>query len=231
MNCGLAINSVFSPNLPVNNPEKFLMPEIILIRHGETFFNTLGKLQGQSNSPLSKLGVLQSQAVAARFTYTKPDLIISSDLGRATQTAQIISEKLNLHYCTEEAFRESKFGDFEGLSWLEIESRYGKKIVQQLKSRHMDIAPPKGESYRDSLYRMINRMNELKSQKQFSKILIVTHGLLIVNFIYWILSIQEKTPPNIHIGNTSVTSLTFQKNIWYLNTIGDTSHLKSASTI
>ena len=65
--------------------------KIILIRHGETVFNTEGKIQGSLDSPLTKIGVQQAQAVARRLRSEPLAKIYTSDLGRALETAKLIA--------------------------------------------------------------------------------------------------------------------------------------------
>ena len=67
-----------------------------LARHGQTVWNTLGQTQGHGNSPLTELGELQAKDLAEAMKEHKIDMIFSSDLGRAVQTAEIIGKEIGV---------------------------------------------------------------------------------------------------------------------------------------
>jgi len=88
--------------------------KIILVRHGQTLWNNIGKYQGHTDVPLSKTGIEQASKVAKRLKNDKITAIYSSDLKRAKQTAEIIALEHNLPVITNTRFREINFGVWEG---------------------------------------------------------------------------------------------------------------------
>ncbi|MCL5103560.1 MAG: histidine phosphatase family protein [Armatimonadetes bacterium] len=100
------------------------MITLYLVRHGETEYNRQGRIQGQGDSPLTPLGVLQAEAVATRLAGETFAAIYSSDLGRAQSTAEIIAARHNLPVQTTPLLREAAFGIIQGLTRAEVETRF-----------------------------------------------------------------------------------------------------------
>lgn len=96
---------------------------ILLIRHGQSEWNLLGRWQGQADPPLTDLGRAQARSAARRLGVV--DAIWSSDLQRAAETATIISGELGVGpVVLDEDLRERQAGEWEGLTRDEIEDRY-----------------------------------------------------------------------------------------------------------
>ena len=82
------------------------MTELVLIRHGETDWNAQRRIQGHLDIPLNHAGLAQAEAIGERFRGTDIDVLVSSDLGRAMQTAAPISEGSTLPVLSEARLRE-----------------------------------------------------------------------------------------------------------------------------
>lgn len=90
------------------------MPKkIILIRHGETEYNKIGKAQGQLDIPLNKLGFIQAKKVAQQLKNEVIDVIYSSDLKRPLQTIRPLAKLKNLTIKTNKKLRERHLGIFQ----------------------------------------------------------------------------------------------------------------------
>ena len=96
------------------------MMKIMLVRHGLTFWNTIGKLQGSTDVHLSPDGLHQARLLAAHCPFNVADAIYSSPLSRAVDTAVILSNKFNAHVQIIPELREINFGDWEGKMLREI---------------------------------------------------------------------------------------------------------------
>ncbi|MDO4263441.1 MAG: histidine phosphatase family protein [Deinococcus sp.] len=99
---------------------------LILIRHGQTALNAQGRFQGQTDTPLDGTGRAQVQATAQRLRAegVHSPLILSSDLPRAVQTAQIVQAAVGGALETTPALREIAFGDWDQRSITEIETQF-----------------------------------------------------------------------------------------------------------
>ena len=98
------------------------MTTILLVRHGETDWNHDGRWQGHSNTPLNARGREQAQEIANDLT-EQIDVVYSSDLARARETADIVAGRLRLDVRLDPRLRERSFGSWEGLSGPEIEEQ------------------------------------------------------------------------------------------------------------
>jgi broad specificity phosphatase PhoE len=96
--------------------------QLLLTRHGETDWNSAGRWQGHSDTPLNEVGRRQARALADLLDGV--DAIYSSDLARARETAEIVAERLGLPVRLDPRLRERGFGSWEGLTTTEIERRF-----------------------------------------------------------------------------------------------------------
>jgi probable phosphoglycerate mutase len=96
---------------------------LLLARHGETDWNRDGRWQGLSDTRLNDLGREQAEALAADLD-DAVDVVYSSDLARARETAEIVAARLGLEVRLDPRLRERGFGAWEGLTTAEIENRF-----------------------------------------------------------------------------------------------------------
>ncbi|MGP3534895.1 histidine phosphatase family protein [Microbacterium sp. RD1] len=106
------------------------MTILTFVRHGETDWNRDGRIQGTTDIPLNDTGRRQSREAAERFAADRdpavPVLVVSSDLSRAAETADIIAEVLGAAEPTRyRRLRERAYGDAEGLEAAEFARRWG----------------------------------------------------------------------------------------------------------
>ncbi|SCG83355.1 phosphoglycerate mutase [Proteiniborus sp. DW1] len=201
------------------------MGRLFLVRHGESEWNILSKIQGQSNTNLTDLGREQARKVAERLCKEKIDIIFSSDLSRAFDTAKIIGDKLGLEVNTFEELREIKFGVWEGLTTQEILDKYSKEHTIWMTEPH-NLKLPEAESLIDLQERLLKIVNILLKNNKDKNILIVSHGASIKALILGILGIDISYYNKLTIGNTSLSIIEFRDYSPVLRVLNDTSHLK-----
>lgn len=97
---------------------------LLLWRHGRTSWNAERRFQGHADVPLDDHGRTEAAAAATMLAAERPDVIVSSDLTRATQTAQALSERTGLPVRLDARLRETGLGGWEGLTAPEIELAY-----------------------------------------------------------------------------------------------------------
>ena len=152
------------------------MTRIILIRHGETAWNKVGRLQGISNVLLSPEGIRQAKLLAQHAPFHSVDAIYSSDLSRAVTTAEILAEKFNLPVIQERGFRETNFGDWEGKLFTELMVVDGfEKFFTQPDRVH----PPNGETFLECQARVLTSLEEIVADSPGQSVVIVSHGAVI----------------------------------------------------
>ncbi|OUR80340.1 hypothetical protein A9Q83_01165 [Alphaproteobacteria bacterium 46_93_T64] len=145
--------------------------EFLFLRHGQTDWNLDGLLQGRSDRPLNASGLAQAHAAATQLASEGVDLIVTSPLKRAYQTAQVVSEKLRIPVQTDLNLIERNFGSLEG--------RLVSDIVPE-GSTGLDIAsstslPDDAEEWDQVCSRVLKTTNQWLSEFPAQKILIVSH--------------------------------------------------------
>jgi glucosyl-3-phosphoglycerate phosphatase len=97
---------------------------LLVWRHGQTEWNAIGRIQGHTDIGLDEVGVAQAEAAAAVLAAEEPDLIVSSDLSRARQTAAALAAYTGLPVRTDARLRERGHGPWEGLTNAELRARW-----------------------------------------------------------------------------------------------------------
>lgn len=192
------------------------MTTIGLVRHGITEWNILGRSQGLSNIPLNDLGKQQAAALANRLSLEedKWDVIITSDLSRAAETADIIAAKLNIpDTVSTSKIREINAGQIEGTTEEERINKWG------IGWRELDLGM---ESFEDVAKRGISFLEEAVQTYKGKRILIVSHGALIGVTLQHLLPEEFK---ETYIDNTSITILMHNKGNWECSLYNCTNHL------
>ena len=154
--------------------------QIYIFRHGETNWNLERRFQGHTDIPLNEKGRAQAVELKAHIQALKPELLLSSDLSRALETAKIVSDGLFIPIQISEALREARLGAPEGQLRDDIIRIYGEDNWQKWLSVdpvHMDFAYPEGETKRQNRDRAINFLRkEIRSRSDLKKLAVSTHG-------------------------------------------------------
>lgn len=152
------------------------MTTLILIRHGETDWNTEGRYTGQSDIPLNTRGLQQAETLAKKLNVDAIDVIYSSDLQRASETAKRLRDKVDIPLFLDARLREIHQGEWEGLHFDEIYTRY-RQAWEQRKNAPLEVAPPGGETVGEVRQRVLEVIREIIDQHPEETIAIVSHGL------------------------------------------------------
>lgn len=149
---------------------------VFLVRHGETEWNGQGRRQGQLDSPLTRRGEQQADAVGQRLRPCSIDAVLSSPLGRAHQTALIIAGHLGHRVETLDALAELHHGELAGLSNEQIEARHPGLLREREQDKYQ-WRFPKGESYQDAAGRARDALQHL-ADAGYVRPLLVTHEMI-----------------------------------------------------
>jgi 2,3-bisphosphoglycerate-dependent phosphoglycerate mutase len=202
---------------------------ITIIRHGETEWNKMGIQQGHLDSNLTSLGVKQALSLAKSLSKNKFDFLYSSDLGRALDTAKIISKKLKLEIITEKRLRERKLGIMQGQTIKEFEQKNPAEYLKFISS-DAEASVKDGESKKDVYIRTTQCLLELSRKHPGKSIVLVTHGGVIDRIFRFIFNIPLDAKRNFSLYNASINSFIFKNDTFFLKTWGDVSHLKKIGT-
>ena len=154
--------------------------KLIFIRHGQTDWNVRGKIQGSYDIELNETGIRQAIDLSDKLTKHKYEFkkIYSSPQKRALNTAKILSESSNIEYVVIDDLREINMGEWEGLSWKEVDENYPTEY-KEWKSNRRYTSPPKGESYEDMLQRVIKALHKIINENK-DDVVIITHSAVIM---------------------------------------------------
>jgi broad specificity phosphatase PhoE len=162
------------------NPEAPAHVSLLIVRHGESEWNALGRWQGQADPELSVRGEEQAVRAARALAGTPISRVVSSDLSRARRTAGIIAERLGVTAISvEQGLREVDVGEWSGLTRPEIEARWPKLLAAWSEGRLEST--PGGETLsalRDRVTGAIQRVLEAgraENGAQPGAILVVSH--------------------------------------------------------
>jgi broad specificity phosphatase PhoE len=97
---------------------------LLLARHGETDWNAVGRWQGHADPPLNATGRRQAEELAERLDAAGIEVIVSSDLARAAETAAIVAARLRLPVSHDADLREIDVGSWSGLTRAEVAERF-----------------------------------------------------------------------------------------------------------
>lgn len=155
------------------------MTEILLIRHGETSWNAVKRLQGHLDIPLNAAGERQVAALGKALRDEPLDAVFSSDLLRARQTAHAIAALRGMEVRIDVGLRERCYGAFEGMRHAEIRERYP-EAYRVWQARDLDARIPPGERQAETLRefstRVIDAITRIVSACSYRRIALVTHG-------------------------------------------------------
>lgn len=133
------------------------MSMLVLIRHGQSLWNEQNRFTGWVDVPLTEKGRAEAKKAADAIKHIRFDVAYTSVLVRAQETLSILLAELgqtNLPVIRHQALNERDYGDLSGLDKGETAKRYGDAIVK-LWRRSYDIAPPNGESLKDTAARTL----------------------------------------------------------------------------
>jgi broad specificity phosphatase PhoE len=198
------------------NPLKRLM----LVRHGETEWNALERLQGETDIALNDVGREQARRLAARLSGESFDVIVSSDLQRAMETAAIIAEPHALAVRAEPRLRQSGRGQWEGKTLDEIKVLCG-GVVTEEQLEH----PPGSETPEHFVERLRSFLDETRRVYAGQSVLAVAHGYILRYLIALALEIDRAEAWRFQTGNASLSELRFSAKGAILYRLNDTCHL------
>ena len=198
---------------------------IIAIRHGETAWNVDTRIQGQLDIPLNDTGRWQAERLARALAAREAiDVVYTSDLLRAWETARPVAEATGAPLHTDEGLRERGFGSFQGKTFTEIEAAMPDE-ARRWRQRDPFWAPPGGESLTAMRRRVIETLHALASRHVGEQIVLVAHGG-VMDVLYRAATGQELQAPRTWLlGNTAINRLLWSPEGLSLVGWSDTSHL------
>lgn len=197
-----------------------MIKKMYLVRHGETDWNRLRRVQGNIDIPLNALGQEQAAKLYRWFRNKQIDAIYSSDLSRAFDTAQSLAVHYNIGVKTYSELRERNYGLIEGESIDQFSLTHSESTNDWLELEQYRIEP-----LQNVKYRVFTKIEELLQQHNDESIAIVSHGGTIKAYLSLITN-GETGSGRIKIDNTAVTEIEYSNGVYRFVTLNDTSHLR-----
>lgn len=154
------------------------MGKIYITRHGETQWNTVRRMQGQNNSPLTELGEKQALWLAKKLESNSIDVIYSSSLNRALKTAYIIKGNREIPINPTNDLREIYLGCWQGRLTEEVETEYPHQHHCFWKDPE-NYVPVDGETFTEVTDRVSSFFEEVLRNHPREDVLIVAHAVVL----------------------------------------------------
>ncbi len=201
--------------------------KLCMVRHGETAWNTEGRIQGQLDIALNDTGLAQARALAAVLAAERFDAIYASDLARVRQTAEPAARRLGLEVRLDAALRERHYGMFETLTYVEARERFPEHYARfRDKDPQFDFVS--GESLKGFADRSLACVAALVARHAGKHLLVFTHGGVLEMVYRHATGRGLSTPRDFEIPNAAINRFEVSGSAWRACGWADTSHLESA---
>lgn len=205
------------------------MTQVYLIRHGETEWNVARKIQGQTDSNLTEMGINQARQAGKRLKNMGITHIIASDLGRTRQTAQLLSEYCRVEPTFDSRLRELNMGILETRSVSSL-TKEEEALRSSIINGDPDGRIPQGESLTELAKRMRAALDDCIQLPEGSRPILVSHGIALGCLLGNVLGLPPYAERRLRLRNCSLSLVEYQNSPWLapgwiVEFAGDTQHL------
>jgi len=200
------------------------LAKLLLVRHGETEYNSSERYWGSTDVSLGTVGLVQAQKLRERLSGEKIDAIYSSPLKRAMVTAQTIAESHNLKVVSCPEIREIDFGKIEGLNFKELNQLYP-EVHRLWIEKSPQMAYPGGESVIQLEARVASFTKRLKPHGPDDTILVVAHSGVLRTLICQLLEMDTRHRWSFRLDLASLNIVETYPGGSILTLLNDKTHL------
>ncbi len=208
------------------------MIELYFVRHGQTEWNSIRKLQGVKDSPLTDEGIAQTTLLREAIDHITFDKSISSPLGRAYHTAALLTDNSSAIE-TNPLLTEMGFGDVEGMEKDHFKELHAEQFHNLWHSaHHYNPTDFSGETFTSVEKRAAAFLEQLKSEPDNSKVLVVSHGMMlkVIFGIIWDHPLNKFWNDPVPL-NTSITKVVCNNESFEIVEFSNVSHLEDTEVI
>lgn len=198
-----------------------------MIRHGETAWNAEGRVQGQTDVPLSSVGEAQARAVRDALAGERFIALYASDLSRVRQTAAPASALLGLPVRLEPGLRERHYGKFETLTYVEARERLPADYAR-FKAKDPDYDFGSGESLRNFYARAVACVAAIGARHPGAAVLVFTHGGVLEMVRRHAHGTGLSAPRDFEIPNAALNWIEIGPQAWRVRAWARVAHLERA---
>lgn len=186
--------------------------DLLLVRHGQTDWNPIGRVMGHLDIPINKTGVEQSEHLMEWLKNVELHAIYSSPIKRALQTAQIIAKGKNgLKVIEEQGVAEIDYGEWVGITFEEVGQKF-KREHENYRFSPSKMKIPGGERVRDVQKRAVAAIERIRKKHEGERVLVVSHAdvikAILVHYLGFPLDLLQK----VGCDNGSLTVYRFGTN-------------------
>lgn len=185
--------------------------DFYIFRHGQSTYNVAGRTQGQTNdSVLTDLGKQQAEAIGRKLADKGIEVIATSPLKRAMQTAELANKTLNVPIVADDHFIEVNVGVVEGMHYAEI----CEKFEDIFKQMHLpgkeceNVCYPGGETRKQVRERVFSGLEEWLSNKPYNVIGVSSHGIMLSQML---VALGDETSD---VKNGAILHVKFENDQW-----------------
>lgn len=203
-----------------------LPTSLLLLRHGETPLSIEKRFSGLGDPLLTSNGAAQAEAAAARLSGERYgiDVIVSSPLKRARQTAEAVAVRTGLPVEVDEDLREIDFGAWEGYTFAQVQQRWPEQLAAWLADPN--VSPPGGESFADAALRVDRARERIVKANEGKCVLAVSHVTPIKLLLRFALSAPPEAMYRMHLDLACLSAIDYYADgPAVVRVLNDTSHL------
>jgi ribonuclease H / adenosylcobalamin/alpha-ribazole phosphatase len=199
----------------------------LLLRHGQTALSAERRFAGRGDIPLTDVGLKQAAAAAAALAQRGGiDLVVTSPLRRALETARAVADAAGVPLSVDEALVETDFGSWEGMTFGEVMARWPDEIAAWMADP--DVAPPDGESFASVGVRVSAALDRLLAAYQGQTLVVVSHVTPIKSIVCRALLAPAAALFRFHLDVAGLSEVAwFADGPALLRSLNDTAHLRS----
>lgn len=207
------------------------MAYLVLVRHGQSEWNLLNQWCGHVDAKLTEQGKEEARKAAKLIKDITLHKAHTSDLSRAQETLEIILNETNHQHIPvkkDKAIKERHYGDLQGMNKAEAKEKFGEELFNQYR-RSWDVAPPNGESLKDTAARAIPYLEEniLEDLKAGHNVIVAAHGNSLRAIVKHLEDIPDEDITDLEIGTGVIHLYEFSEDGKIINKeIRDHNHSK-----
>lgn len=201
---------------------------VYLTRHGQTEWNIEKRLQGRGDSPLTKSGIERAQELRDRIDTIEIDIIYTSPIKRAYDTANILKGNKEIAVVTDNGLMEMCFGDYEGRKTDDVKKENPEWDIDLIMHGDVNLSAPNGENLESVRNRVKNSMDFIINENRGKSVLVVAHGITLKALMYYF---NDKEVNSEVMGQATLTKVIVNdKNDFFIEYKNDDSHFRVKDT-
>ncbi len=201
------------------------MTTLYLVRHGRTLWNKEKIFRGTKDIPLDEIGKEEARLVGVWLKDKEIEGVYSSPLSRARETAEAIASPRGIEVQLLAGLIDLNFGQWEGLSLKEVQSRYPDLYQRWIEAPHL-VTFPHGEGLEAVASRAMEAVKKILRYHPAGGVVLVSHRVVLKVLICNLLGLDNSHFWRIAQDTAAINAFTYSNGTWIVNLLNDTCHLK-----